>query len=238
VFLDVSQVFDRVWHPGLLHKIEKHQPKFFPLLKSYLSHRQFRTTVKGEVSALFLINSGVPQGSVLVPMLYQLHISDFPQAPKVAKGTFADDTVILTCHVDVPSASSCLQAYLNTFQSWLQTWKIKLNESKSTYLTFKLRNDPSPPVSLNNVEIPTATTVKYLGLHLDNKLNWKDHITKKRKQMVLQHKELYWLLGRTSHLSVDNKLLLYKSIVTPIWTYDIELWGCASKSNIAVIQRC
>jgi len=56
--------------------------------------------------------------------------------------------------------------------------------------------------------------------------------------MDLRHKELYWLLGRKSHLSVENKLLLYKSIITPIWTYDIELWGCVCKSNIAVIQRC
>ena len=56
--------------------------------------------------------------------------------------------------------------------------------------------------------------------------------------MDLRRKELYWLPGRTSHLSVDNKLLLYKSIITPIWTYGIELWGCAWKSNIAVIQRC
>jgi hypothetical protein len=56
--------------------------------------------------------------------------------------------------------------------------------------------------------------------------------------MDLPYKELYCLLGMKSHLSVDNKLLLYKSIITPIWTYDIELWGCACKSNIAVIQRC
>jgi len=69
-------------------------------------------------------------------------------------------------------------------------------------------------------------------------LNWKDHIIKKRKEMELRHKKLYWLLGRKSHLSVDNKLLLYKSIIAPIWTYGIELWGCACKANIAVIQRC
>jgi hypothetical protein len=56
--------------------------------------------------------------------------------------------------------------------------------------------------------------------------------------MDLRHKELCWLLGRTSHLSVENKLLLYKSIITAIWTYGIELWGCACKSNIAVRQRC
>jgi hypothetical protein len=77
-----------------------------------------------------------------------------------------------------------------------------------------------------------------LGLHLDNKLNWKDHIIKKRKQMDLRHKELCWLFGTKSHLSVDNKLLLYKSIMAPIWTCGIELWGCACKSNNAVIQRC
>jgi hypothetical protein len=69
VFLDVSQAFDRAWHPGLLQKIKKHLPTFFPLLKSYLSNRQFRKRMKEEASALLAINSGVPQGSVLGPML-------------------------------------------------------------------------------------------------------------------------------------------------------------------------
>jgi len=92
--------------------------------------------------------------------------------------------------------------------------------------------------NLINVEIPPAATVKYLGLHLDNKLNWKDRIVKQRKQMDLRHSELYWLLGRKYHLSVDTKLLLYKSIIAPIWTYGIELWGFACKSDITVIQRC
>jgi hypothetical protein len=80
----------------------------------------------------------------------------------------------------------------------------------------------------------TRVSAAYLGLHLDNKLNWKDHIIKKPKQMDLRHKRP----GRKSHLSIDNKLLLYKSIIAPIWTYGTELWGCACKSNIAVIQRC
>jgi hypothetical protein len=171
-------------------------------------------------------------------MLYLLFTSDLPQAQNITIGTFADDTVILTCHSDTHRPSSCLQEYLLKLQSRLQTWKIKINESKSTYITFTLRNYPSPPIYLNNVEIPPAATVKYLRLHLDNKLNWKDHTIKKRKQMDLRHKELYRLLGRKSHLSVDNKLLLYKSIIAPIWTYGIELGGCASKSNIAVIQKC
>jgi hypothetical protein len=135
--------------------------------------------VKGEVSALFPINTGAPQGSVLGSVLYLLFTSDLPQAPNVTIGTFAEDTVILTCHNDVLQTSSCLQEYLNILQSWLQMWKIKINESKSTYPTFTLQNDPSPPIYLNNVEIPSAATVKYLGLHLDNNMNWKDHIIKK-----------------------------------------------------------
>jgi len=72
---------------------------------------------------------------------------------------------------------------------------------------------------------------------LDTKLNLREHITKKRKQMELRYKELYWLLGRSSHLSINNKLLLYKTVIAPIWTYGLELWGWASKSNIAIIQR-
>jgi len=84
---------------------------------------------------------------------------------------------------------------------------------------------------------PLAKTVKYLGLHLDTKLNWRDHIAKKRKQMDLRYRELNWLLGSTSPLLINNKLLLYKTVIAPIWTYGLELWSCASKSNIAIIQR-
>ena len=92
------------------------------------------------------------------------------------------------------------------------------------------------PASFAILRIYVSLIHDYLELHLDNKLNWKDHIIKKRKQMDLRHKELYWLLGRKPHL-VDNKLLLYKSIIAPIWTYGMELWGCVCKYNTAVIQR-
>jgi len=127
VSLDVSQAFDRVWHSELLYKTKKHLPTFIPLLKSDLSNRQFRTRVKGEVSALSPINSEVPQGRVLGPMLYLLFTSDLLQAPNFTIGTFADDTVIRTCYNDVLRASSCLQEYLIILQRRLHTWKIKIN---------------------------------------------------------------------------------------------------------------
>ena len=78
---------------------------------------------------------------------------------------------------------------------------------------------------------------KYLGMHLDSKLTWREHITKKRKQLDLKTREINWLIGKNSPLSLENKLLIYKTVLKPIWTYGIALWGCASKSNISVIQR-
>jgi hypothetical protein len=72
---------------------------------------------------------------------------------------------------------------------------------------------------------------------MDSKLTWKQHIIKKRKQVDLTIKQLNWLIGRKSKLSVANKILIYKTIIIPIWTYGLELWGCSSKSNIALLQR-
>jgi hypothetical protein len=73
---------------------------------------------------------------------------------------------------------------------------------------------------------------------MDGKLNWREHIAKKRKQIDLNFKQLYWLLGRKSPLTLENKVLVYKVIIKPIWTYGIELWCCASNSSIAILQRC
>jgi hypothetical protein len=82
-----------------------------------------------------------------------------------------------------------------------------------------------------------SPSTKYLGIYLDKHLTWKDHIRKKRKQIDLKIKDMYWIIGRKSLLSLENKILLYKTIIKPIWTYGVEIWGCASKSNISIIQR-
>jgi hypothetical protein len=79
--------------------------------------------------------------------------------------------------------------------------------------------------------------IEYLGLHLDRRLTWHKHIFTKRKQLSLTLTKMHWLLGRKSQLSTTNKLLLYKTILKPIWTYDIQLWGTASTSNIEILER-
>ena len=90
---------------------------------------------------------------------------------------------------------------------------------------------------INQTVLPQTETVKYLGLHFDKRLTWKNHVATKRKQLDLKTREIYRFIGKHSSLSLENKFLIYKKVLKPMWTYGIELWECATKSNIAVIQR-
>lgn len=74
-------------------------------------------------------------------------------------------------------------------------------------------------------------------MHLDRRLTWKKHLFTKRKQLGLKFQKMHWLMGKNSKLSIENKLLIYKSIIKPIWTYGIQLCGTACNSNIEIIQR-
>jgi hypothetical protein len=79
--------------------------------------------------------------------------------------------------------------------------------------------------------------VKYLGIHVDRRLTWRKHITTKRKQLDLKLRNLYWITGRKSQLSLENMLLVYKVILKPVWTYGVQLWGTASNSNLETLER-
>jgi hypothetical protein len=90
---------------------------------------------------------------------------------------------------------------------------------------------------LNDELIPPKNEVKYLGLHLDQKLTWKAHIKAKKLQLNIKTKKMNWLIGRKSQLSLDNKLIIYKVILKPIRTYGIQLWGCGKPTNIKILQN-
>jgi predicted GIY-YIG superfamily endonuclease len=113
---------------------------------------------------------------------------------------------------------------------------IKLNESKAVHINFtnKVRQQP---IFINATQVPCDNTAKCLGMTPDVKLRWKEHIKKKINELNISFKNMYLLFGRNSELSVYNKLTLYKQVIHPVWSYGIQLWGCASDSNIRVIQR-
>jgi hypothetical protein len=114
---------------------------------------------------------------------------------------------------------------------------MRANGSKSTHITFTTPGGTCPPVNTNDVQLPQTEEVKYLGLHLDRRLTWQKHIFTKRKQLGIALTKIYWLLGRKSKLSINNKLLTYKTILEPVWAYGIKLWGTASTSNIEILER-
>lgn len=237
-FLDVTQAFDKVWHQGLLYKIKTKLPTpYYQVLKSYLTDRYFMIKHQEETTELHKIQAGVPQGSVLGPFLYLIYTADIPTTPNTITATFADDTAILATSEIPAYASEKLQEALDQIQEWFKKWRIKANEAKSQHITFSLRKETCPSVTLNGEQLPHADNAKYLGMHLDRRLNWKKHIFTKRKQLGLKLSKLYWLIGRKSKLSLESKLTVYKVIIKPVWTYGIQLWGTASASNMEILQR-
>lgn len=238
VFLDVKQAFDRVWHNGLLYKLKQILPApFYVLLKSYLNDRSFYVNVNDENSEIGSVKSGVPQGSVLGPILFTIYTADLPTRSDVMTATYADDTAIIATNESASEASSLVQSQLDLISKWLKKWNIKVNADKSTHVTYTLKQGDCPPVYLDGALIPKSNHVKYLGLNIDRRLNWKKHLQLKRKQLDIKTKKMYWLLGPNSELSLNNKLIIYKTVLKPIWTYGIQLWGTASYSNIDIIQK-
>lgn len=236
VFLDISQAFDKVWHDGLMWKIKERIPKFYRILQSFVRGRTFVVRYSNDRSSTKEIHAGVPQGSVLGPFLYCLATGDFEIADGVTTGTFADDTAFLTTHADPNVAAERLQMQLHMFHEWCDKWKVKVNPNKCVNVNFTLRRGVIPEVEIYGTVIPKEKSARYLGLHLDSSLNWGVHIQKKKKQLKLATQRLSWLLRPGSGLSVENRLLVYKVMLMPMWTYGAELWGSASASNIKKMQ--
>ena len=238
IFLDIQQAFDKVWHEGLLYKLKKVLPHtYYSILKAYLTKRQFMDKYVDAITTSFPIVAGIPQGSILEPLLFSIYTADLPISTEITIAIFADDTALLASHANPIIASSTLQRGLDSMEKWFQKWGFKINEKKSSHVTSTLRKQTCPQVSINNITVPNKDTVRYLGMTLDRRLTWKQHIVDKSKQLRDKLKKLYWLIGRRSNLSTQNKITLYKTVIKLVWTYGIQLWETVSNSNIEIFQR-
>jgi len=222
LFLDVAQVFDRVWHDGLLYKLKKFLPApYYLLIRSYLQNRTFSVRQGTSTSLYFPIFAGVPQGSDISPDLFNIYTSDFPTTNNTTIATYADDTAILTSDTDPEIASSALQNHLDLISICATTWRVKINPEKSFHVPFTLRKKNSPPLQLQGVDIPITPKIKYLGITIDKRLTWGPHLKSKRKLLNYRLHMLRPILK--SKLSINSKLTIYKSFLRPIWTYGSQI---------------
>jgi len=151
VFRNVEQAFDQVWHQGLLHEIKAFFPPYlYLLIKSYLNDRHFCVRSGTIFSNISKIKAGVPQGVVIVPLLFNIYTADQPTTQNTIVAGFADDKILLACHSDPDIAASFMQTHLDLLASWYTEWGLKLYQTKSLHSTFTLRLRDCPRLFLNN----------------------------------------------------------------------------------------
>ncbi|XKL64039.1 hypothetical protein PGB90_004125 [Kerria lacca] len=198
--------------------IISHKPGNVPELLLFYSSNCCRST-----TGQYLGSSSIP--------------ADMPEPSNSTLATFAVDTALLSVSPEYDTAVSNLQLSLDNFFSWCQRWNIRINREKSINVIFTLRPHAYIPVYLNNAIVTSRPSVKYLGVHFDERLTFNVHIVKNRRELDLRLRNYLWLLRGKSELSLANKRLLYMAVIRPIWTYALPIRACTSNSNRNIIQR-
>jgi hypothetical protein len=239
LLLDSEKAFDSVWIEGLVFKLMTYKipTPYCRLIHSYLTDRQIQVRVDKQISLAEGVESGVPQGSVLSPILYNLYIADLmtDMPPHVNIAGFADDIALYTHSSSPKKAVNRIKNAAEQIISRLEKWKIKVNETKTeAILLTKLRDIPRD-FKIRGTQVEFKQCVKYLGVHIDSRLTWATHI-KTINQTAKHRLGRFYRLLRSPQLSDNLKLLLFKAIIRPCLTYACPVWQTAAKSNISKLQ--
>ena len=179
LYVDLSKAFDTVNHSILLKKLQHYGIRGIPLnlLKSYLSNRKQYTFVNGSKSTELLIDIGVPQGSVLGPLLFLLYINDLPNASLLLTRLFADDTCLLFSAKTIDELQIVINREMRKIEHWMSCNKLSINYKKTKYmLLYRQPNQRPFTLYINDNKIDKVNCFKYLGVKIDNKLTWREHI--------------------------------------------------------------
>lgn len=239
-FLDVEKAFDRVWHDGLVYKLGKLQLSntITQLIKSFLINRTGTVKIGSSQSVPFPIKAGVPQGSVLSPLLFNLYVADIPTTDNTNTLMFADDTAIWSSHHNPITAHKNLQTHLELIHTWTQNWRISLNPSKSKAIAFsnlalrKLRRRlPNNKLTINNTPIPMSNQTKYLGITLTNSSSLNNDL-KTTLSKIRQRASILKLINcNYKGCNPDTLLHTYKTFIRPLIDYRAPLYASINPSQ-------
>ena len=173
VFLDVSKAYDSTWPTGLLYKLSQMQipSDLIFIIQSYLAQRSFRVKVDGARSSWRPMLAGVPQGSTLSPLLYNLYTADIPQTRTTEIAMYADDVCIYAKTKNLRFAHLAVQRHLSEVEEWAKKWRILINTEKTNCIVFsKKRNSKLPPLEMYWQETGFTKRGPYLGVMLHHRI--------------------------------------------------------------------
>ena len=179
VFGDISKAFDRVWHLGLIHKLKMAgiTGDLNMWLENYLSNKEQRVVINGVSSNFGKIEAGVPQGSVLGPILFLVYINDITDNLKAGVSLFADDNMLYVISDNPAENYNILKADLELMENWAEQWLVSFSPKKTKDMSLSLRGSVIPdPLSFGGQQIQSVSEQKHLGVTLQSNLMWKSHV--------------------------------------------------------------
>ena len=230
VFVDLRKAFDTVNHQILLHKLSRCGLDHMSLswFRSYLSNRSQQVVIEGVLSDPAKVNIGVPQGSILGPLLFILFVNDFPSVVNSSEvDLYADDTTICAAGKTVSAIKNVLNSDLVKVQAWLNINRLILNTDKTVCMLVTTKQKSAKinknlNININGTQIEQVSCAKLLGVWLDEHLCWDkciNTISKKLSQKL-------GILKRVKKFLPSNSLMLiYNSLVLPHFDYGSVVWG-------------
>ena len=232
VFLDLAKAFDTVDHSILLGKLYEYGVRGLPaeLIKSYLTGRTQRTIVNNITSDPSVVTCGVPQGSILGPLLFNLYINDIIEISNFSIKLFADDACLL-CSSDSPQQlEKLVNTELSKINNWRKSNKLSVNFTKSDYIIFtNKKNNYKFNIKMDLNTLKRTTETRYLGIIIDQKLKWNKHVN----YIITKITKVSYILTKIRHyINTDSIKLLYYSLIHPHLNYCLTAWGGAPPSTL------
>ena len=236
LMIDFSKAFDLVEHDVLLKKLSHYGIRGVALnwLKSYLQNREQFVAVNSKDSNKSTMKYGVPQGSILGPLLFLIYINDIPGICEFAKFVlYADDANIIISGENMIEIEEKCNILLHVLSSWVKSNGLLLNLKKTNYMVFtRLRKTQELNLLIDNKPIKRVTEAKFLGVIVDDRLTWTSHV-KALKAKMSRYVGIMYKIKR--HIPLAVRLQIYNSFVQCRVNYCCLVWGFSSKSNIESI---